>query len=248
MAACAPGGSGAAAGPGARATDLGPASDVAPEPPRAGAARGAPPVRRPGRGATTSPAPGPSGAPSPATASPAAGEPEAGGPAAGAAGTGRTRGPDLSRTAPPGPVRATPFRGSATAGKPVPPALKPAPGRAVLRIGGWSAAVIRGGQEEVDACQDAVQWAGPDIGTENGYRMRTTVIVGHDFCGFAQFGAMPVGSTVTLETTRGTWRYRVYSTYIAPGRGVPAAGLYWGDLTLQSCVGPDTGFSYLMRM
>ncbi|WP_406421644.1 hypothetical protein OH809_16665 [Streptomyces sp. NBC_00873] len=30
------------------------------------------------------------------------------------------------------------------------------------------------------------------------------------------------------------------------GPGAPAHGL-WGDLTLQSCVGPDTGFTYLMR-
>jgi hypothetical protein len=40
----------------------------------------------------------------------------------------------------------------------------------------------------------------------------------------------------------------VYANYITPGRGAPAAGLYWGDLTLQSCVGPDTGFSYLVRL
>ncbi|MFE5035666.1 hypothetical protein [Streptomyces sp. NPDC056683] len=39
----------------------------------------------------------------------------------------------------------------------------------------------------------------------------------------------------------------MYATCVTPGRGVPAAGLCWGDLTLQSCVGPDTGFSHLVR-
>ncbi|MGY5060642.1 hypothetical protein ACWDFR_42345 [Streptomyces sp. 900105755] len=116
-----------------------------------------------------------------------------------------------------------------------------------IRIGTWSAGVIRGGQDEVDACQDAVQWAGPGIGTEDGYAMRTVVIVGHDYCGFDLFATLRVGTEVTLGTPRGTWTYTVYANYVTPGRGAPAAGLYWGDLTLQSCVGPDTGFSYLVR-
>ncbi|MER5301627.1 hypothetical protein ABT039_19430 [Streptomyces lasiicapitis] len=119
----------------------------------------------------------------------------------------------------------------------------------MLRIGDWSSAVARGGQGDVDACEHAVQWAGPDIGKENGYRMRTVVIVGHDYCrGFDRFALLRVGSTVSLETARGTWTYKVYANHVTPGRGAPAAGLYWGDLTLQSCVGPDTGFSYLMRV
>ncbi|MBW8701275.1 hypothetical protein MBT84_16850 [Streptomyces sp. MBT84] len=36
--------------------------------------------------------------------------------------------------------------------------------------------------------------------------------------------------------------------HVAPGRGTPSHGLYWGDLTLRSCVGPNTGFGYLMRV
>jgi hypothetical protein len=123
------------------------------------------------------------------------------------------------------------------------------PGRAVLRIGDWSAYVVRGGQDEVDACRDAVQWTGPEIGRENGYELRTLVIVGHDYCrGFDRFATLPVGTRVALSTVRGTWTYEVYAHHLTPGRGVPAAGLYWGDLTLQSCVGPDTGFSYLVRV
>ncbi|MER7835392.1 hypothetical protein ABTY98_05625 [Streptomyces sp. NPDC096040] len=107
---------------------------------------------------------------------------------------------------------------------------------------------MRGGQDAVDACRDAVQWTGPDLGTEDGYAMRTAVVVGHDYCGFARFAELPVGTTVTATTPRGTFTYRVYATYVSPGRGTPSHGLYWGDLTLQSCVGPNTGFSYLTRV
>lgn len=147
-------------------------------------------------------------------------------------------GPGLSRRPPDASAASTPSRPAAT------PA--PAPGT-VLRIGDWSARIVRGGQEEIDACREAVQWSGPDFGREDGYKMRTAVVVGHDYCGFGRFATLPVGSRVTVETPRGTLTYRVYARYLTPGRGTPAHGLYWGDLTLQSCVGPDTGFTYLMR-
>ncbi|GGN25163.1 hypothetical protein [Streptomyces fuscichromogenes] len=161
---------------------------------------------------------------------------------------GRVPGPDLSRRVPVTSSRRPST--SATAVSPAPRAAAGAVQRSAgttIRIGGWSAGVIRGGQDEVDACQDAVQWAGPDIGTEDGYAMRTVVIVGHDYCGFDLFATLRVGTRVTVGTPRGTWSYTVYAHYVTPGRGAPAAGLYWGDLTLQSCVGPDTGFSYLVR-
>ncbi|MER6529267.1 hypothetical protein [Streptomyces sp. NPDC001508] len=160
--------------------------------------------------------------------------------------------PDLSGTAPASPT-------AHPDGTPAPPSPKPSPdtdsrdersrdGSTTLRIGSWAAKVVRGGQGAVDACQDAVQWTGPDIGTEDGYALRTAVIVGHDYCGFSRFAQLPVGTTVTATTPRGTFTYRVYATYVSPGRGTPAHGLYWGDLTLQSCVGENTGFSYLARI
>lgn len=158
------------------------------------------------------------------------------------------RGPDLTRRAP-----------SAAAGRTVSasPTDRPQdstarsggrPAQTTIRIGTWSARVIRGGQAEVDRCKDAVQWAGPALGAEDGYEMSTSVVVGHDYCGFDLFATLPVGTRVMVSSPRGTWTYEVYATYVTPGRGAPAAGLYWGDLTLQSCVGPDTGFSYLMRI
>ncbi|MFI2505598.1 hypothetical protein [Streptomyces sp. NPDC018972] len=99
----------------------------------------------------------------------------------------------------------------------------------------------------MDACRDAVQWTGPELGTEDGYALRTAVVVGHDHCGFDRFATLPVGTEVVATTPRGTFTYRVYANHVSPGRGTPSQGLYWGDLTLQSCVGPNTGFSYLMR-
>ncbi|MFF0220822.1 hypothetical protein [Streptomyces sp. NPDC004629] len=164
----------------------------------------------------------------------------------------RTALPDLSDTAPASPT-------ARPGGTPAPPSPKPSSdagtlgersqdGSTTLRIGSWSAEVVRGGQGAVDACRDAVQWTGPELGTEDGYALRTTVIVGHDYCGFSRFAKLPVGTTVTATTPRGTFTYRVYATYVSPGRGTPAHGLYWGDLTLQSCVGENTGFSYLVRV
>ncbi|MGX9883685.1 hypothetical protein [Streptomyces sp. NPDC002276] len=154
----------------------------------------------------------------------------------------RVPGPDLSRRTPiatPRPTRSTaPTTDTATTGRPT---------TTTIRIGDWSSTVVRGDQTEVDACRNAVQWTGPNIGTENGYELRTVVIVGHDYCGFDRFATLRAGTKVTIDTPRGTWTYTVYAHYVTPGRGVPAAGLYWGDLTLQSCVGPDTGFSYLVR-
>ncbi|MCZ4514930.1 hypothetical protein O3Q52_43815, partial [Streptomyces sp. ActVer] len=165
--------------------------------------------------------------------------------------TGRVRGSDLSRPAPPRTGTGT-TAPRTTSPSPEGRGGPGVPSRArtdtVITIGNWSARVVRGGQDAVDACQDAVQWTGPVLGTENGYRLRTAVLVGHDYCGFDRFATLPVGSTVTVRSPRGSWTYRVYATYVTPGRGAPAAGLYWGDLTLQSCVGPDTGFSYLMRV
>ncbi|MEV8353300.1 hypothetical protein ACFVTT_31945 [Streptomyces niveus] len=156
----------------------------------------------------------------------------------------------------PGPPTRTPATPDPPATRTQTPSAK-APGKptgtarptgTTLRIGSWSARVVRGGQEEVDACRDAVQWAGPDLGTENGYALRTAVVVGHDFCGFGQLATLPIGTEVTVETPRALLRYRVYARHLTPGRGAPAHGLYWGDLTLQSCVGPDTGFTYLTRV
>lgn len=162
--------------------------------------------------------------------------------------------PDLSATAPP----SAPSRPRNTPAKPSPkPSAVPRAeafggrsedGSTTLRVGSWSTEVVRGGQDAVDACDDAVQWTGPDLGTEDGHALRTVVVVGHDYCGFAQFAKLPVGTTVTATTPRGTFTYRVYATYVSPGRGTPSHGLYWGDLTLQSCVGPNTGFSYLARV
>ena len=223
----------AGCGAGVRATDTAagrPATTTAP-------AALAPPVP------SASAPPRSAAAPTPSSATPRPRTP-ASAPAVPSASDARVPGPDLSRKSPSAAPRRTPAR-SATPGTDT-----ATTGRATattIRIGNWSSTVVRGDQAEVDACRHAVQWTGPAIGTEDGYELRTVVIVGHDYCGFDRFATLPVGTRVDISTPRGTWTYKVYAHYVTPGRGVPAAGLYWGDLTLQSCVGPDTGFSYLMR-
>ncbi|MFE7978514.1 hypothetical protein [Streptomyces shenzhenensis] len=226
------------AGPSPSAPPTVPATDrvptAPPEPTPSGTpTRAGPPEPAP-TAVTSRPAPPPAPSPSRPTAAPA------------------TELPDLSDTAPPSAAA----RPGST---PAEPSSKPSPGAGpddrrsrdgstTLRIGSWSAKVVRGGQDVVDSCRDAVQWTGPDLGTEDGYGLRTAVVVGHDYCGFSRFATLPVDTTVTATTPRGTFTYRVYANYVSPGRGTPAHGLYWGDLTLQSCVGENTGFSYLVRV
>lgn len=153
-------------------------------------------------------------------------------------------------TTPPAPPRTT-APPSAPGRTVAPPAARSAagyqPGTTVLHIGNWSRPVVRGGQSDIDKCQAAVLFSGPDPGKANGADMKTTVIVGHDFCGFDKLAPLPTGTRVTIDTPSGTLSYHVYANYITPGQGGPDNGLYWGDLTLQTCVGPDTGFSYLTR-
>lgn len=248
---------------------VGCAAPSGPDGPVAGVAASAPGTGAGARAGAGAAADGPSDVPSlpppgAGTRGPGAGAhrtspPPSRGPGAAAAPSGR---PGAADSAPPAPTRSSGSSGSlnsprngATTGAGIkPPDLsRTAPpsgggsGETTLSIGSWSARVVRGGQVAVDACRDAVQWAGPDLGTENGYEMRTAVVVGHDYCGFQQFATLAVGTAVTVTSPRGTFRYRVYANYVTPGRGTPAHGLYWGDLTLQSCVGQDTGFSYLTR-
>ncbi|MFI9763019.1 hypothetical protein ACIHFB_34425 [Streptomyces sp. NPDC051963] len=187
----------------------------------------------------------PAHSPSPERTRPRPGD--TGGPSPSASASSPVRGPDLSRRTPSATARRT-ASAPATPESDTKAAPEGRPTGTTIRIGSWYARIVRGGQDEVDACRDAVQWTGPTLGTENGYELSTAVVVGHDFCGFDRFATLPVGTRVTIASPSGTWAYKVYANYITPGRGVPAAGLYWGDLTLQSCVGPDTGFSYLMRV
>ncbi|MFD4025165.1 hypothetical protein ACFWRV_16850 [Streptomyces sp. NPDC058576] len=241
LAACA--GAGAAPGPAdAWAASRAPASE--PATPAAGAP--ATPATPAATGAPAGPSPDPARTTAGVTPSTTPGEhPTRSGPLPGrpAPAPSRTSAPSTPR---PGPGTASNPAATPPAG---PDAERPAgrgPGT-TLRIGSWSARVVRGDQDTVDACRDAVHWTGPAFGEENGHALRTIVIVGHDHCGFQRFATLPVGTEVTVETPHRTLTYTVYRRHLTPGRGVPAHGLFWGDLTLQSCVGPDTGFTYLMR-
>lgn len=226
-----------------QAAQGGPAAPVAPTPPPRAvplatpAVTATPRVAPSGPGATSEPVPSASRTPGTAEQE----EPEAPPP-----------GPSRTVSSPPSASPSAPGPSPRT----TPPELRTGDpgerskdGSTTLRIGSWSAKVVRGGQDAVDACRDAVQWTGPDLGTEDGYALRTAVVVGHEHCGgFDRFAELPVGTVVTAVTPRGTFTYRVYARHVSPGRGTPSHGLYWGDLTLQSCVGDDTGFSYLVRV
>ncbi|NJP42684.1 hypothetical protein [Actinacidiphila epipremni] len=148
---------------------------------------------------------------------------------------------------PPPPRTTAPRAPARAAATPRPSGTAYPPGTTVLHIGTWERPVVRGDQATIDRCTSAVLFAGPDPLRADGYTMKTSVIVGHDYCGYAILAPLRIGTHVTLDTPQGTLSYHVYANYITPGQGGPDSGLYWGDLTLQTCVGPDTGFSYLMR-
>ncbi|MFE4424217.1 hypothetical protein, partial [Streptomyces sp. NPDC056817] len=97
----------------------------------------------------------------------------------------------------------------------------------------------------VDGCQYAVLWAGPMPGADT---RGTAVLVGHNYCGFERFATLPVGTTLTVTGPTSVAEYRVYGHRAINRQGGSGAGLYDGDLTLQSCLGRDTGFSYLRRI
>lgn len=157
--------------------------------------------------------------------------------------------PPPPRTGPPRPPTRTtpPMAPSTKKARAKPTGSAYPPGTWVLHIGTWSRPVVRGIQATIDRCKAAVLFTGPAPDRADGYKMSTSVIVGHDFCGYSVLAPLPIGTHVTLDMPGGTISYHVYANYITPGQGGPDSGLYWGDLTLQTCVGPDTGFSYLTR-
>ncbi len=115
----------------------------------------------------------------------------------------------------------------------------------VIHIGKWSRVVKKGGQGLVNGCRYAVLWAGPMPSADT---RGTAVLVGHNYCGFERFARLPVGATVTVTGPTSVAEYRVYGHRVINRQGGSGAGLYGGDLTLQSCLGRGTGFSYLRRI
>lgn len=115
----------------------------------------------------------------------------------------------------------------------------------VIHIGKWSRVVKKGGQGLVNGCRYAVLWAGP---TPDAHTRGTAVLVGHNYCGFKRFATLPVGTIVTVTGPTSVAEYRVYGHRVINRQGGSGAGLYEGDLTLQSCLGRGTGFSYLRRI
>ncbi|MFD4510752.1 hypothetical protein [Streptomyces sp. NPDC058457] len=78
-----------------------------------------------------------------------------------ASAVGRVPGPDLSRRVPVTSSRRPSASGTEATAPRAAAGAAGLPAGTTIRIGTWSAGVVRGGQDEVDACKDAVQWAGP---------------------------------------------------------------------------------------
>lgn len=122
----------------------------------------------------------------------------------------------------------------------------PAPRYTTIKIGNWSKTIQAGGQSLVNSCRVAVLWTGPMPGKGVS---GTSVIVGHNYCGgFSQFAKLRPGTVVTITGPHGTQRYRVYANRAIGRQGGSAVGLFRGDLTLQSCLGSGTGFSYAKKI
>lgn len=118
--------------------------------------------------------------------------------------------------------------------------------RTSLTVAGWTRVVERGDQDLVDTCAVATLWAGP---MPTARSRGTSVIVGHEYCGFDRFTALRVGDRVTVRGPDGLLRYRTYAKRFLDQRGVPVRpGMYRGDLTLQTCQGDQTVFTYLRRV
>jgi len=132
------------------------------------------------------------------------------------------------------------------AGRPVSAIARPLPetGGYRITVNGWTRTIVRGGQETIDRCR-AVLWAGPAPGEEG-----TTWLAGHDYCGFHRWdGGLPVGSRFSVTAPDGRLlRYLVTGHAFVARHSGSATGLIRGDLTLQTCRGRGTSFTYARQV
>jgi hypothetical protein len=102
--------------------------------------------------------------------------------------------------------------------------------------------IVSGGQATIDACR-ATAWQGRAPG-----RARLVWLAGHDYCGYAWWGRIPNGALVKLVGAWGVWTYRVYGHGAVHRHSGSSAGLIHRDLTLQTCRGSWTAFTYARRV
>lgn len=112
-----------------------------------------------------------------------------------------------------------------------------------ITVRGWTRTIVRGDQATINRCH-ATLWEGPLPGGRG-----TTWLAGHDYCGFYRWDRLlRVGDRFTVSTPTGA-----ILRYVVTGRGFvgrhsgSAAGLIHGDITLQTCRGSGTSFTYARR-
>ena len=186
--------------------------------------------------AAAAPAPGAAAAPSPRAAAPAA-RAAAPQPAPPAQGAKRTPAPAAAPKAQPA---AAPKAQPAAAPAPV---ATPVPSSWQISIGGWARGIVAGSQSAIDACGPAVLYSSSFPGSGG-----NTWLNGHNDCGFQFWTDLPVGSTVTITHGPAVFTYRIVGHGYVPQQGISSAGLIHNDLTLQTCKGPGTSFTYADRI
>jgi len=111
-----------------------------------------------------------------------------------------------------------------------------------ISIGGWARTIVSGTQSAIDACGPAVLYSSSWPGAGG-----TTWLNGHNNCGFQFWTDLPIGSTVTITHGPAIFRYRVVGHGYVAQQGISSAGLIHNDLTLQTCKGSGTSFTYADR-
>ena len=115
-----------------------------------------------------------------------------------------------------------------------------------LHAGGRRDRVVRGKQPTIDRCKATAYY-----GSLPGQSPRTDTLwlAGHDYCGYATWSRIPVGTVISLRSDRGRIvRYRVEDRVHVPRQGGSSAGLVHHDLMLQTCEGSGTSITYATRI
>jgi len=123
------------------------------------------------------------------------------------------------------------------------PVANPVPDGWRITIGGWARPIMAGSQSAIDSCGPAVLYSSsfPDAGG-------SAWLNGHNNCGFQFWADLPVGSTLTIANGAAVFRYRVVGHGYVAQQGISSAGLIHNALTLQTCKGPGTSFTYADRI
>ena len=122
------------------------------------------------------------------------------------------------------------------------PAPAPKPSGMYIQIGGWFKPIVVANlsQSAINACGPAVVWFGSLPGLGSG----TTWLAGHNYCGFAFWDRLSIGTTLTIHDSAGTFTYRIVSRLHLDHQGGTAVGIKHDDLMLQTCTASGTSITY----